>query len=125
MLIWYIILGVIYGSVSLSGKEGHEVLQKAVDLVLESFADTEDKPTVLWRLSFTQIGSLDLPDSAEKIHRSGSSDQVLFFPPPSLDLSFDDEVVESVRAGWKAVVGDEAHDDEFMKFEDREDYDDN
>jgi hypothetical protein len=93
-------------------------------LLLGSFADTKDKPNVLWRLSFTQIGSLDLSDSVDKIHRSGSSDEVLFFPPPSLDLAFDDEVVESVRAGWKAVVGDEADDDEFMKFEDREDYDD-
>ncbi|CRG86193.1 Rab proteins geranylgeranyltransferase component A [Talaromyces islandicus] len=116
---------VIYGSVSISGQEGQGLLQKAVDSLLGSFANTEDKPTVLWRLCFTQIGSLDLSDSVEnKIHHSGSSDQVLFFPPPSLDLAFDDDVVGGVRAGWKAVVGDETHDDDFMKFEDREDYDD-
>lgn len=119
------VIGVIYGSVSISGPGGQELVQKAVELLLESFADSENKPTVLWRLCFTQIGSLDLSDSVDKIHRSSTSDQVLFFPPPSLDLSFDDEVVESVRAGWKAVAGDEAHDDDdFMKFEDREDYDD-
>jgi hypothetical protein len=118
-------IGVIYGSVSISGQEGQGLLQKAVGLLLESFADSGDEPTVLWRLCFTQIGSLDLTDSVDKIHRSSTSDQVLFFPPPSLDLAFDDEVVESVRAGWKAVAGDEAHDDnDFMKFEDREDYDD-
>lgn len=117
-------IGVIYGSISISGQDGQDLCHKAVELLLESFADTEDKPTVLWRLCFTQIGSLDLSDSVDKIHRSSSSDQVLFFPPPSLDLAFDDEVVESVRAGWKAVRGDDDDDDDFMKFEDREDYDD-
>lgn len=124
LLTWYTLAGVIYGSVSVSGQEGQSLLEKAVDMLLQLFADNEDQPTVLWRLGFTQVGVLGSSDSDDKIYRGSSSDQVLIFPPPSLDLSFDDQVIESVRAGWKAVVGDEGHDDDFMKFEDRETYDD-
>lgn len=38
---------------------------------------------------------------------------------PSLDLAFDDSVLEDVAAGWKAIVGNEVDESEFMKFEER------
>lgn len=47
-------------------------------------------------------------------------DRVLAFPAPSLDLAFDDKVIEDVRAAWKLIMGDGTS-EQFMKFEDRED----
>jgi Rab proteins geranylgeranyltransferase component A len=78
----------------------------------------------LWSLRFTQVGLLDASGSSAGIYKSTRSDGILFFAPPSLDLAFDDNIVESVRESWKAVLGKEAHDDMFMNFEDREIYDD-
>ena len=38
---------------------------------------------------------------------------------PSLDLAFNDLVLEYVAAGWKAIVGNDVDESEFMKFEER------
>lgn len=116
--------GVIYGSVSIPGKEGQDLLEIAINSLLGSLSSTSDKPSVLWSLRFTQVGLLDGSDNSTGIYKSTKADGVLFFAPPSLDLAFDDGIVDSVREGWKAVLGEEASDDAFMKFEDRETYED-
>lgn len=41
------------------------------------------------------------------------------FPPPSLDLTFDDGLLDAVRSVWAKVMGGQVSDEEFMKFEDR------
>ncbi|KAH8695047.1 putative rab geranylgeranyl transferase escort protein [Talaromyces proteolyticus] len=115
---------VIYGSVSVGGQDGQALLAAAVNQLLESITEVENTPTVLWTLRFTQIGILDSDVSPANIYRSSVSDRIIYFPPPNLDLAFNDAIVDSVRAGWKAVLGDEAQDDDFMNFEDREKYDD-
>ncbi|KAM0089591.1 Rab proteins geranylgeranyltransferase component A [Aspergillus fumigatus] len=53
------------------------------------------------------------------IQRSSLSANILSFPPPSLDLAFDDGVIDTVKEAWKIIMGDQASDD-FMNFEDRE-----
>ena len=50
--------------------------------------------------------------------------------PSSLDLSFDDEILEQVENRWRQVIGDHAEGHAFMQFEGRkgmeaEDQDDN
>ncbi len=41
-------------------------------------------------------------------------------PPPSLDLAFDDSLIEDVREKWRTIMGDEAVEEDFMRFEERE-----
>jgi hypothetical protein len=48
------------------------------------------------------------------------SGQILTFPPGSLDLAFDDALVESVKAVWRKIMGAEADDADFLRFEERE-----
>lgn len=45
---------------------------------------------------------------------------VVQLPAPSLSLTFDDSVLETVRQAWKQVIGSEAEDQEYMVFSDRE-----
>ena len=45
---------------------------------------------------------------------------LLVFQPPSLDLAFDDNVLEQVKAAWKMIMGDDANEEDFMKFQSRE-----
>jgi Rab proteins geranylgeranyltransferase component A len=118
------LIGVIYGSVSVPGQEGQRLLEAAINRLLESFSDATGKPVVLWSLRFTQVGTPDGTNGSSLLYKSTKSDQILYFAPPCLDLAFDDSIVESVRECWKAVLGEEAQDDMFMAFEDRETYDD-
>ncbi|KAJ8121308.1 hypothetical protein ONZ43_g2206 [Nemania bipapillata] len=45
---------------------------------------------------------------------------VFEFPSPSLGLAYDDESLDAVKEAWRLVMKDEASDDSFMQFEDRE-----
>jgi hypothetical protein len=49
---------------------------------------------------------------------------VFEFPSPSLSLSFDDSSLDPVKEAWKLVMKDEASEDAYMVFEDREGMDD-
>lgn len=118
------LIGVVYGSVSVPGQEGQRLLETAIDLLLDSFSDATGKPAVLWSMRFTQVGTLNDASASPVLYKSTKSDQILYFAPPSLDLAFDDSIVESVRECWKAILGEEAQGDTFMNFEDRETYDD-
>jgi hypothetical protein len=51
------------------------------------------------------------------LDRSG---QIISFPPKSLDLAFDDALVDSVKAVWRKIMGAEADDADFLRFEERE-----
>jgi hypothetical protein len=118
------LIGVVYGSVSVPGQQGQRLLETAINRLLESFSDATGKPTVLWSLRFTQVGTREGTSDLPLLYKSTKSDQILYFAPPSLDLAFDDSIVESVKQCWKAVLGEEAQDAMFMTFDDRETYDD-
>lgn len=122
----YATIGVVYGSVALPGPAGQQLLEKALDHLLGCFADANETevPSVLWSLRFTQLGIFGATDGISKLHTSTKSEQILCFGPPSLDLAFDDGVVESVKDCWQAIVGEEARDGTFMTFADRETYED-
>ena len=110
------LLGVIYGSVSIPSQKGHDLLESAVSKLLQSVGPTA---RVLWSLRYTQSGcdsgTIDIAQSVEP-----NSNNVICLPPPSVDLAYDDSMIDLVKAAWKVVMGSEAKDDEFMKFEDRE-----
>jgi hypothetical protein len=112
--------GVVYGSVSIPGQEGQSLLDAAISKLLQTFAGPENEPAVLWTLRYTQLGLSSGNDLAACIYKSGKSDRVVYFPPRSLDIAFDDSVIDAVKAVWKMVMGDEARDEDFMTFEDRD-----
>ncbi|RHZ55681.1 hypothetical protein CDV55_104919 [Aspergillus turcosus] len=108
---------VLYSSVSISGPDGQSLLESAIHKLLQSSADQNAK--ILWSLRFTQLGRLSQDvRGTPRIQKSSLSANILSFPPPSLDLAFDDALIDTVKDAWKMIMGDQASDD-FMNFEDR------
>lgn len=106
---------ILYASTSLSSEKGFWLLEMAVDALLEAI-DVSSKPVVLWSAQYRQhasSGSETLP---------ADSQQVLSFAPPSMDLAFDDSILDNVKAVWQKITGEEGG--EFLVFQDREVYDD-
>jgi hypothetical protein len=97
------------------GRNGSALLQKAVESLLSAH-DTSPSPTVLWTVEYQQRSS-----SGTEILPS-DTDHVVRFPPPSMDLAFDDAILDNVKEVWQKIVGDDAG--EFLVFQDREVYDD-
>ena len=107
---------------SYSGFGGYGLLEAAIDKLLESAAGHDAR--VLWSMRYTQIGRAGVMiDPAQALRASSPSNNVICFPPPSLDHTFDDSLLDMVKEAWKAVMGEEAVDKEFMDFEDREAHD--
>ena len=76
---------------------------------------------VLWSLRYTQLGRADdVIDAAQALKSSSPFGNMICFPPLSLDHAFDDALLDIVKEAWKIVQGEDAIDEEFMKFEDRE-----
>ncbi|KAE8327640.1 GDP dissociation inhibitor-domain-containing protein [Aspergillus sergii] len=113
---------VVYGSVSHAGARGQSLIESAVHRLLQSNAEPDAK--VLWSLRYTQLGLSSNGANAHSSKFEGPSSNILCFPPPSLDLGFDDALIDRVKEVWKLVMGDEANEQEFMNFEEREHADD-
>ncbi|EMD64129.1 hypothetical protein COCSADRAFT_26322 [Bipolaris sorokiniana ND90Pr] len=106
---------VLYALVSLGSSKGFTLLDQAVDSLLSAM-NTTPAPKVLWSAKYQQqpsSGSDVLPCGSEKIIR---------FPPPPMDLAFDDGVLDNVKSVWEKVTGQEGG--EFLRFQDREAYTD-
>jgi Rab proteins geranylgeranyltransferase component A len=86
---------------------------------LLSTTNEEPAPRVLWSMSYVQRGRAS-SDTISKPFAQDKSDRVLTFPPVSLDLSFDDALVDSVRAVWRKIMDAEFDDGGFLRFEERE-----
>ncbi|KAL4912219.1 GDP dissociation inhibitor [Aspergillus aurantiobrunneus] len=110
---------VLYGSVSIPGQQGQSLIEHAVEKLLQSSAGPDTK--TLWSLRYTQLGRAV---GYEICPTNVVSGNVIRFPPPSLDLAFDDSTIDLVKDAWAIVMGDEASPEDFMKFEDREANDD-
>lgn len=104
---------VLYASTSLGGPQGLALLNQAVDSLL-SAVDVSPVPQVLWSAKYQQQ-----PTSGRDALPSGS-ENILRFPPPSMDLAFDDRLLDNVRNVWEKVTGQA--EGEFLVFQDREMY---
>jgi hypothetical protein len=107
--------GILYASTSLSSDKGFVLLRKAVDALLAS-VDVSPAPEVLWSAQYQQhasSGSESLPADNKRF---------LSFPHPSMDLAFDDTILDNVKEVWQKIVGEDGG--EFLVFQDREQYDD-
>lgn len=114
------LLGVIYGSISLPGSRGQSLLESAVQKLLKSVNSLNEEAKALWSLRYTQLGRVSDDVEAGQATACEIQPNVFCFPPPSLDLAFDDGTIDLVKQAWRMIMGDEASEDEFMKFEDRE-----
>lgn len=72
---------------------------------------------VLWTMKYTQLGRLSNDGTESGIQTR--SPHVYTLPPPSLDLAFEDDLVETVKDSWLRVAG-EVDPNDFMMFDDRE-----
>ncbi|KAK2841565.1 hypothetical protein FQN49_006133 [Arthroderma sp. PD_2] len=107
---------IIYGYVLLPAEEGRPVLEIATGDLLRS-ADANAK--VIWSAHFTQLVRLE-DEKVTGENLKGTSDQTFVFPAPALDLAFEDALLDQVKEVWKAIMGSEANENEFLKFNDRE-----
>ena len=128
--------GIIYGSVNIPGTQGQKLLRAAIRRLVEieisinnndnNITTTTEKAAaaadpILWRLEYTQVGRSQ--HQQQQLATDDKDDErVISFSPPSLDIAFDDTVIDMVKDVWKKIV---CHDDddkqqEFMVFEDRE-----
>ncbi|GAW22456.1 hypothetical protein ANO14919_119930 [Xylariales sp. No.14919] len=89
-----------------------EVLDMALTTLLQAVPATGD---ILYKLYYEQATS-----SRQPLVTSQGDATVFEFPSPSLGLAFDDESLDAVKEAWKIVMKDEALDNSFMEFEDRE-----
>lgn len=110
--------GVVYASTEASAKNSKERLADAVEKLL-STVNEEPAPCVLWSMSYVQRGRAS-SDTISKPFAQDKSGRVLTFPPASLDLAFDDALVDSVRAVWRKTMDAEADDADFLRFEERQ-----
>jgi hypothetical protein len=108
--------GILYASTSLNGDKGRDLLDKATQALL-SAVNTSPAPEILWSMQYQHR-----PSSGSDPLPTQSNSQVLRFPPPSMDLAFDDAVFDNVKEVWQKIVGEDGG--EFLAFKDREVYDD-
>ncbi|KAF2629534.1 FAD/NAD(P)-binding domain-containing protein [Macroventuria anomochaeta] len=106
---------ILYSSTSLSSEMGFGLLRKAVDALLVA-VEVTPKPDVLWSIQYQQHAS-----SGTETLPAGN-EHILGFPPPSMDLAFDDALLDNVKEVWQKIVGEDGG--EFLVFQDREVYDD-
>ncbi|KAF7592095.1 Rab proteins geranylgeranyltransferase component A [Aspergillus hancockii] len=107
---------VIYGSVCIPGAQGQSLIENAVHRLLQTTAD--QSAMILWSMRYTQLGLASSDAHPSRLEHPLPN--TICFPPPSLDLAFDDAIIDRVRDAWKLIMGEEANDHEFMDFEDRE-----
>jgi Rab proteins geranylgeranyltransferase component A len=88
------------------------VLDIALTALLQVVTPTAD---ILYKLYYEQTTSTRQP-----LVTSQGGATVFEFPSPSLGLAFDDRDLEAVKTAWKLVMKDEAANESYMKFEDRE-----
>ena len=94
-----------------------------LQVAVQRLINTSDEPasaTVLWSMSYT---SNSRPASAKPDvpYRQDKSGRIMAFPPLAHDLAFDDTILDSVKAIWSRAMGSGVSPNEFMKFDDRRD----
>lgn len=94
------------------------MIENAIHKLLQSTADPD--ATVLWSLRYTQLGQISAHADAQPPSLTRLANDTVCFPPPNLDLAFDDSLIDVVKEAWRLVMGHEAKDSEFMEFGDRE-----
>ncbi|KAL9625637.1 MAG: hypothetical protein Q9160_000350 [Pyrenula sp. 1 TL-2023] len=104
---------VIYASTAISDPSiAYPILDAAVERLLSAI---EPKGVVLWQLHYNQSGlppaTLEPSSETERPGRTtnpvatAKKDGIIIVPSPSLDLAFDDHLVDTVKEAWAWIVG--------------------
>lgn len=104
--------GAIYASTLLPGPAGYGLLDRALEKLSGTFE--EPKPIILWSLRYAQHYPSSDASKATDVAKDGG---IINFAESSVDLAFDDGVLEDVRRAWTNITGET---NGFMQFEDRE-----
>lgn len=109
-------LGVIYLTTQTTPQAVRR-LESALENLLATTTSVESPttPVCLYKLQYEQSLS-----AREALRTAGDGISTLAFPSPSLNLAFDDGCLGAVQNAWKLVIGEDASDDEYMIFQDRE-----
>lgn len=102
---------VVYLTMQATPQSRH-VLDIALTALIQAVTPTA---AILYKLYYEQAIS-----ARQASVTSQGSATVFEFPSPSLGLAYDDNSLDAVKQAWELVMKDEASDDSFMKFEDRE-----
>jgi Rab proteins geranylgeranyltransferase component A len=110
--------GVVYASTRETSEGSRLNLTDAVERLL-STANEDPAPRILWSMSYNEKGRAP-STTVPAAFAHDESGQIMTFPHKSLDLAFDDALVDSVKGIWKKIMGSNADDVEFLRFEERE-----
>ena len=99
--------GILYCT-TISSPVATVLMEMAINILLSSVKDGDAQ--VIYKLSYKQYADNPSDDDV------GVAAQI-----PSLDLVFNDRIIDQVEATWKEIMGQEpgASATEFMKFEER------
>lgn len=109
--------GVLYASTKASGfagEDSYRILDLAVQLLLRSLEDEPSTPEILWKLQYGRLAASESDNGVSLT--SVNTENVLQFSDPTVDLAFDDKVLEEVRNAWQKITGEK---EGFMMFEER------
>jgi Rab proteins geranylgeranyltransferase component A len=98
----------------MTSPESKKTLETALEGLLAASGEPET-PVCLYQLYYEQgVSDGPLVPAADAVRKE------FYFPSPSLNLAFKDEDLDAVKTAWKLVMGDEANEDDYMVFDDRE-----
>jgi len=109
---------VVYGSTAATDEHSRARLDEAVNKLV-STSNEDRTPSILWSMSYTLRGT-SISHRTSMYHAQDASGHIMSFPPASLDLAFDDDLIDGVEAVWKKIVASESDEVKFMQFEERE-----
>ena len=116
-MLTYVCPGVIYASVRVHEDDASS--KQRLQAAVQSFLDTQGASTsLLWSLSYMVSGLAEDPHFGYSL--SQPSPSVLVFPSEPHDLSFSDSVLDVVKAAWRSIIGADADETSFLRFDERE-----
>lgn len=108
--------GIIYASAIADDSSSTDRLATAVKDFIDTCGATN---SLLWSLSYLHSGPvLDAASSYPPLNKVSS--QILVFPAKPYDISFQDGILDAVNEAWKIVLGPDAAESSFLRFEERE-----
>lgn len=82
--------------------------------------EESSQTTVLWSLEYEQHNhKKERPPNLQNLNSEHVTPQLLKFPPPSMDLVFDDGALDAVKWAWLKIIGPDADPDGFLIFPER------
>lgn len=112
---------------TLRGSADKSLLNRCLELLLSSLSKDHETPMCLYKLYYEQAQGPVTLEGKSKLNSGsdvdvGIASKTFNFPIPSVDLAFDDTILEPVLQAWQQVMGlskDDAE-SEYMKFQDRD-----